>query len=71
MTAKLECINIRICPTTNVLIRDNLRVRKSYFDFNIIKNENARILRRFSKDYFEADVDKSTCLYGMSSRREI
>ena len=37
------CINIRICLTINVLIRDNLRVRKSYFDSNII----ARILRHF------------------------
>ena len=44
MTAKPECINIHICPTTNVLISDNLPVRKSYFDSNII----ARILRRFS-----------------------
>ena len=40
--------NIRICPTTNVLISDNLLVRKSYFDSNIIKNENESILRRFS-----------------------
>ena len=30
-----------------MLISDNLPVRKSYFDSNIIKNENARILRRF------------------------
>ena len=29
-------LNIRICPTTNVLISDNLPVGKSYFDFNII-----------------------------------
>ena len=43
MTAKPECINIRICQTTNVLISDNLPVRKSYFDSNII----ARILRRY------------------------
>ena len=42
---------------------DNLPVRKSNFDSNII----ARILRRFffvffffSTDYFEADVDRST-----------
>ena len=41
--AKPECINIRICPTTNVLISDNLPVRKSYFDSKIIP----RILRRF------------------------
>ena len=34
---------MRICPTTNVLISNNLPVRKSYFDSNII----ARILRRF------------------------
>ena len=33
----------RRSPTTNVLICDNLQVRKSYFDSNII----ARILRRF------------------------
>ena len=43
MTAKPQCINIRICPTTNVLISDNLPVRKCYFDSNII----ARILRHF------------------------
>ena len=30
-----------------MLISDNLPVRKSYFDSNIIYNENARILRRF------------------------
>ena len=42
-TAKPECINIHICPTTNVLISDNLPERKSYFDSNII----ARILRHF------------------------
>ena len=30
-----------------MLISDNLPVRKSYFDSNIIQNENARILRRF------------------------
>ena len=34
---------MHICSTTNVLISDNLPVRKSYFDSNII----ARILRRF------------------------
>ena len=58
----------RRSPTTNVLVSDNLPVKKSYFDSNII----ARILRRFffSKDYFEADVDRSTCLYATSSKRE-
>ena len=35
--------DIRICPTTNVLISDNLPVRKSYFDSSLI----AKILRRF------------------------
>ena len=30
-----------------MLITDNLPVRKSYFDSNIIQNEIARILRRF------------------------
>ena len=39
----------------------------SYFDSNII----GRILRRFfSTDYFEADVDRSTCLHATSSRPE-
>ena len=55
----------------HVLISDNLPVRKNYFDSNIVQNENARLLRRFSKDYFEADVDRSTCLHMTSSRREI
>ena len=30
-----------------MLISDNLPVRKSHFDSNIIWNENAKILRRF------------------------
>ena len=42
-TVKPESINIRICPATNVLISDNLPVRKSYFNSNII----ARIRRPF------------------------
>ena len=50
-----------------MLISINLPVRKSYFDSNIIKNENARILRHLSIDYFEADVDRSTCLLATSS----
>ena len=50
-----------------MLISDNLPVRKSYFDSNIIQNENARILRLFSTDYFEEDVDRSTCLHATSS----
>ena len=38
--------------TTHVLISDNLPVRKSYFDSNIIRNENALwiILKRTSKE---------------------
>ena len=39
-----------------MLISDNLPVTKSYFDSNIIQKENARILRHFSTDYFEAHV---------------
>ena len=57
-------------PSTTVLceglISENLPVRKSYFNSNII----ARLLRPFSTDYFEADVDRSTCLHATSSRRE-
>ena len=51
---KPERINIR-----NVLISDNLPVRKNYFDSNIIQNENAGILRCLQMDYFEADVARS------------
>ena len=43
----------------HVLIGDNLQVRKTYFESNIIKIEHAKILRSFLKDYFEADGDKS------------
>ena len=46
-----------------MLISDKLPVRKSYFDSSIIQNENARILRHFSKDYFEVHVDRRTCLH--------
>ena len=56
---KPECFNIRICPTTQVLISDNSTVRENYFDSNIIYNENARLLRCFQMDYFEADVVRS------------
>ena len=69
MTAKPECIYIRVRPTMHLLIIDNLLVWKSYFDSNIVKDESAMILGRFSKDYFEADG--STCLNAMSSKREI
>ena len=56
----------------HVLISDSLMVRNSYFDFNIMQNENARILRCFfSTDYFEADVDRNTCLHATSSMREV
>ena len=54
-----------------ILISNNLPVRKNYFDSNIVQNENARLLRRFSMDYFEADVYRSTCLHTTSSRREV
>ena len=66
--AQPECINIRICLTTNVFISNNLLVRKNYFDSNIVWNENVRIMPCFPKDYFEADVDRSTCLHATSSR---
>ena len=56
---KPEWINIRICPTTHVLITANSRVKKNYFDSNIIQNENARVLRCLQMDYFEADVARS------------
>ena len=36
MTAQPECINICICPTTNVLVSDILLVKKNY----ILWNEN-------------------------------
>ena len=45
---------IFVSTRKNVLISDHLLVRKKYFDSNIVRNENVRILRRFSKDYFEA-----------------
>ena len=44
-----------------MLITHNLLVRENYLDSNIVLNENVRILRRFSKDYFEVDIDRSTC----------
>ena len=54
-----------------MLIRDNLLVRKNYFDSNIVQNENARLLQCFSKDYFEVDFDRSTCLHTKSWRPEV
>ena len=42
-----------------MLISDNSPVMKNYFDSNIIKNENARILRCLLMDYFEADLAES------------
>ena len=61
-------INIRICPTKHVLISDNLPVRKSYFDSNIILSENARILRHFFKDYLKRTSTEAHVT--TSSRRE-
>ena len=55
----------------HMLISENLLVKKNYFDSNIVWNENVTILRSFSEVYFKADVDRSTCLHGMSSRREM
>ena len=43
----------------HVLISDNSRVRKNYFDSYIIWDENARVLRCLEMDYFEADVARS------------
>ena len=57
--------------TRHVLISDNLLVRENYFDYNIVWNENVRLLRRFSKEYFEADLDRNTCLQATSSRGEM
>ena len=42
-----------------MLISDNSPVRKNYFDSNIIKNENARVLLCLQMDYFKADVARS------------
>ena len=46
-------------PDNYVLISENLLLRKIYFDSNIVRNKNVRILRRFPKDAFEADVERS------------
>ena len=52
-----------------MLINDNLPVRKSYFDSNIMIN-GKDIVTVFLTDYFDADVDISTCLQATSSMRE-
>ena len=67
-TAKPECINILVCPTTHVLITDNLPVRKNYFSSNIVQNDNAILMLHLSKKYFEVDVDRSTFVHTTSSR---
>ena len=58
-----------ICPKLQVLISDNTQVRKNYFDSNMIRKENLTFSRRFSKDYFGADVDRSKCLHATSQTR--
>ena len=44
-------------------------LRKSYFDSTNIEWKYKDIATFFSTDYFEADVDRSTCLHATSSRR--
>ena len=50
---------IFVSARQHMLISDNSRVRQNYFDSNLIQNENARMLRRFQMDSFEADVARS------------
>ena len=69
--AQQQCTNICICPTTNVLISDDLLVEKNDFNSNIVWNKNVRILRHFSKDYFEADVDRSRFTWDVIKARNV
>ena len=51
----------------HVLISNKSRVKKNYFDSNVIRKGNVTLLKRFVKDYFAADVDRSECLHATSS----
>ena len=51
-----------------MLISDNTQIRKNYYNFNMIQKGNAMLLRRFPKDYFAADVDRSKCSHATSSK---
>ena len=62
---------IFVSARQHVLISDNFPVRKNYFDSNIVQNENTRLRPRFSKDYFEADIDRRTFLHTTSAWREM
>ena len=46
-------VNILICPTRRVNHgSDNSPIRKKYTDSSIIQRENAKLLRRFQRDFF-------------------
>ena len=51
-----------------MLISNNSRGRKEYFDFDIIKKENAWILQCLQIDTFEADVVRSLYQFSVSTR---
>ena len=71
MTAKPECIYIRICPTTNVLISDNSLVRKIISILTLY-----RMRMQWYCDVYKWTILKRTspefkCLHLTSSKREI
>ena len=50
---------IFVSARQHMFISDNSPVRKNYFDYNIILNGSASIVRRLQMDSVEADVAKS------------
>ena len=50
---------IFVSARKHVLMSDNSRVRKNYFDSNIVLNQNVRILGRFSNDYLKRTLTEA------------
>ena len=61
---------IFISARQHMLISDDLTVRKNYFNSNMVQNEKHGYCDVFSKNYFEADVDRSAFLHTTSSWRQ-
>lgn len=53
-----SCLCELIFVKHTALIRDNLLIRKYYFNSNIIQNENATWLPHFLKDNFEGVISR-------------
>ena len=68
---KPEWINIRICPTTHVLISDNSPVRKHYSILTLYRMRMQGYCDIYKWTILKRTSPEVTCLHPTSSRREM